>query len=79
MTAYAGKDVEKEDHSSIAGGIATLYKHSGSQSGVFSENWKKYYWSIQQKPLLGIYPEDVPTGNKKTWSSMLIAALFIIT
>ena len=26
-------------------------------------------------PLLGIYPEDVPTGNKNT---MFIAALFII-
>jgi hypothetical protein len=28
-------------------------------------------------PLLGIYPEDVPTGNKDS-SSMFIAALFII-
>jgi hypothetical protein len=28
-------------------------------------------------PLLGIYPE-VPTGNKKTCSTMFIAALFII-
>jgi hypothetical protein len=29
-------------------------------------------------PLLGIYPEDVPTCNKDTWSTMFIAALFII-
>ena len=29
-------------------------------------------------PLLGIYPEDVPTGNKDTSSTMFIAALFII-
>ena len=29
-------------------------------------------------PLLGIYPEDVPTGNKDTCSTMSIAALFII-
>jgi hypothetical protein len=28
-------------------------------------------------PLLGIYPEDVPTGNKNTCSTMFIAALFI--
>jgi hypothetical protein len=28
--------------------------------------------------LLGIYPEDVPTGNKDTCSTMFIAALFII-
>ena len=29
-------------------------------------------------PLLGIYPEDVPTGKKDTCSTMIIAALFII-
>jgi hypothetical protein len=29
-------------------------------------------------PLLGIYPEDAPTGNKDTCSTMFIAALFII-
>jgi hypothetical protein len=28
---------------------------------------------------LGIYPEDAPTYNKNTYSTMLIAALFIIT
>jgi hypothetical protein len=39
VTAYAGKDVEKEEHSSIAGGIASWYNHSGNQSGGPSENW----------------------------------------
>jgi hypothetical protein len=29
-------------------------------------------------PLLGVYPEEVPTGKKNTCSTMLIAALFII-
>jgi hypothetical protein len=29
-------------------------------------------------PLLGIYPEDAPTCNKGTCSTMFIAALFII-
>jgi hypothetical protein len=28
--------------------------------------------------LLGIYPEDFPTGNKNTCSTMFIAALFIV-
>jgi hypothetical protein len=28
--------------------------------------------------LLGIYPEDVPNGNKNTCSTMFLAALFII-
>jgi hypothetical protein len=35
----AGEDVEKEKHSSIVGGIACLYNHSGNQSGGSSENW----------------------------------------
>jgi hypothetical protein len=29
-------------------------------------------------PLLGIYPEDVPTGKKDTCSTIFIAALIII-
>jgi hypothetical protein len=29
-------------------------------------------------PLLGIYPEDVLTCKKDTWSTMFIAVLFII-
>ena len=29
-------------------------------------------------PLLGIYPEDIPTGKKVTCSTMFKAALFII-
>jgi hypothetical protein len=36
---------------------------------------------LQEDPaisLLGIYPEEVPTGNKNTCSSLFIAALFII-
>ena len=39
VTADAGEDVEKEEHSSIVGGIASLYNHSGNQSGCSSENW----------------------------------------
>jgi hypothetical protein len=30
---------EKEEPSSIVGGIASLYNHSGNQSGDSSENW----------------------------------------
>jgi hypothetical protein len=29
-------------------------------------------------PLLGIYPEDVPTSKEETCSTMFIGALFII-
>ena len=39
-TTDTGLDVEKEEHSSIAGGIASLYNHSGNQFGSSSENYK---------------------------------------
>jgi hypothetical protein len=35
----ASKDVEKEEYSSIAGGIASWYNPSGNQFGDSSENW----------------------------------------
>ena len=38
-TAGVGEDVEKEEHSSTAGGIARWYNHFGKQSDGFSENW----------------------------------------
>jgi hypothetical protein len=37
VTADAGVDVEKEEHSSIVGGIAGLYNRSGNQSGGSSK------------------------------------------
>jgi hypothetical protein len=40
MTADADEDVEEEEHSSIAGGIACWYNHSGNQFGGSSENWE---------------------------------------
>jgi hypothetical protein len=39
MRADVGKDMEKEEPSSIAGEIASWYKHSGNQFGSSSENW----------------------------------------
>jgi hypothetical protein len=35
----AGEDVEKEEHSSIVGGISSLYKNSGNQAEISSDNW----------------------------------------
>ena len=31
--AYAFEGVEKEEHSSIAGGLSSIYNHSGNQFG----------------------------------------------
>jgi hypothetical protein len=42
-TTRTGEDVEKGELSSIAGGIANWYNHSGNQSGSSSENWKYFY------------------------------------
>jgi hypothetical protein len=39
MTGDAGKDVEKEEHSTIASGTASWYNHSGNHFGRTSENW----------------------------------------
>ena len=65
--------MEKEEHSSIVGGIAS---------------WKSVWRFLRELdivlpedpaiPLLGIYLEDVPTGKKDTCSTKFIAALFII-
>jgi hypothetical protein len=47
VTADADKDVEKEQHSSTAGGLASWYNHSGNQSGDSSENWDYFYVKTQ--------------------------------
>ena len=41
--AGVDEDVEKEEHSSTAGGIARWYNHSGNQSGSSSENWAWHF------------------------------------
>jgi hypothetical protein len=56
--------MEKEEHSSIAGGIASWCDHSGNQFGGSSENQTYYHLVTQVIPLLGIYPEDAPIYNK---------------
>jgi hypothetical protein len=43
VTADAGEDVEKEEQSSIVGGIASWCNHSGNQFGGSSEDWTKSY------------------------------------
>jgi hypothetical protein len=40
MTADASQDVEKEEHSFVAGGIASWYNHCGNHFVSSSENWK---------------------------------------
>jgi hypothetical protein len=40
VTTNVVENVEKEEHSSVAGGISNWYNHSGNQPGDSSENWK---------------------------------------
>jgi hypothetical protein len=68
VTADAGKYVEKEEYSSIAGGIASWYNYSGNQSDVSSENWTWYYlrtqlyhfWAYTQKMLQHVIRTHAP-------------------
>jgi hypothetical protein len=78
VTADAGKDIEKEDHSSIAGGIARLYKPLWKSVWRFLRKLDIILLVVPVIPLLVIYLEDVPNGNKNTCSTMFLAALFII-
>jgi hypothetical protein len=48
------------------------------QSSVFLRKLEIVLLEDPAIPLLGIYPEEVPTGNKYTCSTMFIAALCII-
>jgi hypothetical protein len=52
--------VEKEEHSSIVGGVARWYNHSGNQSGGYSENWTYHSWAYTQKLLQHVIRTHAP-------------------
>jgi hypothetical protein len=76
VTADAGKYVDKEEHSSIVGGIASWYNHSGNQ--LFFIKLDIVLPEDPAIPLPDIYLKDAPAHNKDTCSAMFIAALFIV-
>ena len=77
MTADAGEDVEKEE-----------LLHYWWDCKLVQALWKSVWWFLRTLyivllgnpaiPLLGIHPKDAPTYNNDTFSTMFIAALFII-
>jgi hypothetical protein len=77
VTPDGGENEEKEDYFSISGGIASWYNHSGNLSGSL-RNLDIVLPQHPAIPLLDIYPEDAPTCNKDTCSTMFISAIFII-
>ena len=76
--AYGSKDIEKGQHSSVSGGIANLYNHTGNQSGIFSENWKQYYVKKCIYTASGHITKTALPYQKDTCSPIFIAFLFII-
>jgi hypothetical protein len=62
--------------------------HSWWDCKLVQPLWKSIWWFLRKldivlaeypaTSLMDIYPEDVPKGKKDTWSTMFIAALFII-
>jgi hypothetical protein len=78
VTVDAGEVAEKEGNSSTAGGIACWYNHSGNQFGGSSKKLDIVLPEDAAIPLLDINPEDAPTCNKDTYSTMFVATLFII-
>jgi hypothetical protein len=73
-----GEDVVKEEHSSIAGGIARQVQPLWKSVWRFLRKLDLLLPEDPVIPLIGIYPKDVPTCNKDTCPTMFIAALFII-
>ena len=78
LTTDAGEDVEKEEHSSAVGGVCKLVQPLWKPVLQFLRKLDIVLPEDPVIPLLGIYPKDAPTYNKDTYSTMFIAALFII-
>jgi hypothetical protein len=70
-------DVEKEEHSSFVGGLASLYNHSEISLGVPQKiGHSTTGGSSNTSP--GHISSRCSTGKKDTCSTMFIAALFVI-
>jgi hypothetical protein len=78
VTAGAGKHMEKEEYSPIAGGNCKQVQPL----------WKSIWWLLRKLeivlpedrviPLLGIYPKDTQTYHKHMCSNMFIGDLCVI-
>ena len=73
VLADAGEDVEIEKHSFIAGGICKLVQRLWESVWQFLRKLDIVLPEDPVIPLLGIYPEDAPTYNKDTCSTIFRA------
>jgi hypothetical protein len=75
MTADAGEDMEKEEHSSTVGRIASFYNHPGNQFCIFSERSTYYYlrtqlyhsWAYTQKMLQHVIRKHAPLCSQQLY------------
>jgi hypothetical protein len=70
MTADTGKDVEKEQQSSIASGIESWYNHSGKESDVSSGNWTYYYYLRTQLHHSWVYNQNMLQHTTRTYAPL---------
>ena len=77
----AGEVAEQLETSSIAGGNAKRYSHSGEQLGSFLWSYTYTYHTTQSSiPLLGMYPKEMKIQVRtKSYTRMPTAASFIKT
>jgi hypothetical protein len=78
VTAHVGEDVEKEEISSMAGGIANWHSLSGKSILSFLRKLEIDLPEDPAIPLLDIYSKDVPPCHRGTCSTLFIVALFMI-
>jgi hypothetical protein len=78
VTADAGEDMAKEEHSSIASWIAKLVQPLWKSIWPFLGKLEKVLPEDPAIPLLDIYPKDTLPYHKDTCSPMFISALFAI-
>jgi hypothetical protein len=79
VTADAGENVEKKEHSSTASGLTTnWYNHSKKSILQFLRKLEILLPEDPAMLLLGIYPKDAPPYHRDTCSTISIAALFVI-
>ena len=64
MTTHVGEDVEKKEHSSVAGGISNWYNHSKNSNWRFLRKLEIYLPEDPAIPLSGIYPKDTPSCQR---------------
>jgi hypothetical protein len=76
--SHVGENMEENENSSIIGGSTNLYSHSENEHIASSENWKLILLKIQLCHTWA-HNQRTPIYHRGTYSTMITAALFIIT